>query len=364
MLTFFLGFLLAGTLFLAISLQKTYHHVPIKELKRQANQGDEISQIFYKVVAFGFSLDMFLWAVIGVSAGGFFVFLSKNLPWPVAVFGCISCIWFGFAWLPGSHITRPGVIIAKLVAKPLAMLLEWLHTPLVKLSDFIARFRPVTVHTGLYTKDDLLEFVELQKTQIDNRVKKRDLTLVSQTLLLGDKTIGDIMTPWRKVKKVATHDMVGPILMDELHTSGLTHFPVYQGGDKKDIVGTLNIADMFDAKQGGFVKDIMIKRAHYLHEEEKVSDAFSTLSETKHPLFIVVNTREEMVGVVSISEILTHMIGELPQNDFGNHHDRSAVSKKTQPKITHVDATINLDDESEIEPGAEEDDKTETEIDK
>lgn len=382
MLSLLFGIILAGILFLAISLLKTYHHVPVRELKRQANQGDEISQIFYRVVAFGFSLDMFLWVVIALTAGGFFVFLSKNLPWPVALFGCVACVWFGFAWMPGSHITKSGVVFARILAKPIAVILEWLHTPLTRTSNVIDRYRPVTVHTGLYTKQDLLEFVEQQKAQIDNRVSKKDLNLVIQTLLVSDKKVGDIMTPWRKVALVATHDMVGPVLMDELHKGGHTHFPVYQGGDKKDIVGTLDIADMLDAKEGGFVKDIMVKRVYYLHESDKVSEVFSALAETKHPLFLVINDKEELIGVLSLTEVLAHMVGDLPESEFGNHHDKSAVARKKQPKVAKVDETIELDDEEnveekpekvekkivekpdELEEETEKDEKTETEPEK
>lgn len=369
---FLVALLLAGIFLAAISLQKTYRHVPIRELKRQANQGDKISKLFYRVVAYDGSLDVLLWTVIGLSGAGFFVFVGHNVSWPVAFIVSVLTIWVAFAWLPGSHISRPGVVFARIMAKPLIIVLEWLHTPMVKIFRFISKYRPVTVHTGLYTKDDLMEFIDLQKTQIDNRIKKSELELMSQSLQLGDKKVGDIMTPWKQVKLVATHDAVGPILMDELHASGHTHFPVYEGSNKKDIVGVLDAADMLDAKKGGFVKDVMNKRVYYLHEDEMVSEAFNTFAETKHPLFIVISNREELVGVLSIAEVLLHMLGEIPSNEFGHHGDRAAVSKKKQPKPeVHVDAEVSINENAHIkedpkhEPAAKEkEEKTETKEDK
>jgi Mg2+/Co2+ transporter CorC len=363
MLTLLFGLLLAGILFLCISLQKTYHHVPVNELKRQANAGDEISKTFYRVAAYDLSLDLFLWILIGLSAGGFFVFMSKNFPWPLALFGCIACIWFGFAWLPGSHISGPGVFVAKIFARPLATILEWLHTPLSKTANHISRFRPVTVHTGLYTKQDVLDFVSQQRAQIDNRVSKHELDRVTHTLLAGDKTVGEIMTPWRSTKLITTHDMVGPILMDELHKTGHTHFPVYEGSDKKNIVGILDIADMLDAKEGGFVKDLMSKRIYYLHEEDKITDVFSALAETKQALFIVVSTKEELVGVLSITEVLQQMLGHVPESDFGHHGNREAVAKKRAPKVQHIDETIELEAEIESAPDIEPEPKPQPEVD-
>lgn len=360
MLTFLFGFLLAGLLFLSISLQKTYHHVPVKELKRQTKQGDQLSALFYRVVAYGVSLDLLLWIIIGITAGVFLVFLTKNYPWPVALFGSIATIWFGFAWLPSSHISRPGVLAAKASAKPMAWTLEWLHTPLTRLAHHISRFRPVTVHTGLYTKQDFLELIDQQEHQIDNRIHRRDLALAAQALLVSDKTIAEIMTPWNKVKKVATHDMVGPILMDELHKTHHAHFPVFQGGDKNDLVGILNIADMLDAKEGGFVKDIMTKRIYYLHEDEKVSDSFLILAQTKHPMFLVINDKEDIVGALSLTELLTQIVGDVPKSDFVNHDSKSAVVAKRKPKYKPVDAEIIVPDGDTEEKVPEELEKTET----
>lgn len=369
MLMFLIAFLLAGVLLATISLQKTYRHVPVRELKRQANQGDKISKLFYRVVAFDGSLDVLLWTVIGLSGASFFVFVGHNVSWPVSFIVSVLTIWIAFAWLPGSHISRPGVVFARIMAKPLVIILEWLHTPMVKVFRFISKYRPVTVHTGLYTKDDLMEFIDLQKSQIDNRIKKSELELVAQSLQIGDKKVRDIMTPWKKVKLVATHDAVGPILMDELHGSGHTHFPVYEGSNKKEVVGILDAADMLDAKKGGFVKDVMNKRVYYLHEDEKVSEAFTTFAETKHPLFMVISNREELVGILSIAEVLLHMLGEIPDNDFGHHADRSAVSQKKRPKPeVHVDAEVSIDENAHIkeesetkEASKEKEEKTETE---
>jgi CBS domain-containing protein len=174
------------------------------------------------------------------------------------------------------------------------------------------------------------------------------------------------MTPWRKLKKVATHDMVGPVLMDELHKSGYTHFPVYQGGDKKDIVGVLDIADMLDAKAGGFVKDIMTKRVYYLHEDEKVSEAFATIAKTKHPLFIVINDKEDFVGGLSMTEVLEHMLGRLPESEFTAHDSRSAVIEKHKPRLTKVDETVEITPDGEVatESAGEKEGKAETDEEK
>lgn len=367
MLTFIFAVLLGALMFGAISLLKTYRHVPMRELKRQANQGDDVSKLFYRVVAFDASLDALLWTFIGISSAAFFVLISKQLSWPLSLAAVATSVWFGFTWLPGSHISRPGVMLARVMAKPLVTVLEWVHTPFVKIARTISKFRPVTVHTGLYTKDDLLEFIDLQKSQIDNRISKNDLGFVTHALLMSDKKVADIMTPWKKVKKVATHDMVGPILMDELHAGGHTHFPVFEGSDKKNIVGILDIADMLAAKAGGFVKDIMMRRIYYLHENEKVSEAFTTFAETKHPLFMVISDREELVGILSLSEVLKQMLGELGSPGFEHHSDRAAVSKKRQPKVTHFDAELKVDangNESPDEPKPEAGPKTETKPEK
>lgn len=336
---FALGSLMALALFATISLLKTYQHVPLKELRRQARQGDHLAQVFYRVANHDRNTRLLLWLLVGLLASGFFMFLYTHLVWWLAFIIGTLVTWFGFAWLPGSHISRPGVWLARQLAGPLAWLLERLYGPLHRSSDAVARLRPVTVHSGLYTRSDLKDLLKQQGKQLDNRIAQHDLDSVLYALTMRDKSLGSIMTPLRKAKTLSAADTIGPIMLDELHATGHTHFPVYQD-DKKHIIGVVGLSDLIKAKTGGSIKSAMRGLVYYLHEEDSLGEALAILGKTKQPLFVVVNSNEAIVGVVSLTDLLSSAQGQLPSDDFNDHESLASVAAKQKRKHEQAKAEL------------------------
>lgn len=316
---------------LGISLQKVYHHVPLKELRRRARAKDPLAQVLYRAVAYGVSLRVLLWLLVSISAAAFFVTLSRSFTAWLAFFGCVALIWFGFAWLPSTRATNLTVQLTSWVTPALAWLLRYLHPVVDRLARFIRRHRPVQIHTGLYQKDDLLELISQQRSQTDNRMTKVELELASYALTFGDKLVREYLTPRRVVKTVSLMDSIGPVLLSELHDSGFSRFPVYEEKDD-NIVGTLYLHDLVDFNAGGRVRDIMNKKVYYIHEEQSLYDALQVFLKASHHLLIVVNSFEEFVGIITIEDVLEQIIGESIVDEFDKYDDMRAVAAKQAKK--------------------------------
>jgi len=80
MLGFIFGLLLAAISLILWTLDRTYQHVPSRELKRLARSGDEVAALLYRAVAYGMSLRLLL-------AGGALVFLVLALVCLVSAVG-------------------------------------------------------------------------------------------------------------------------------------------------------------------------------------------------------------------------------------------------------------------------------------
>lgn len=328
--------LLLGLLtLLAVSLQKTYNHVPPHELKRRAQRGDENARLLYQAVAYGTSLDLVLWIIIGLSSAGFFIALTRSMTAWLAFFGCVAVIWFGFAWLPNSRLTGVGEKVAHLVTPFVAWLMRQLHPLVNKAERSLSRFHPITVHTGLYEKEDLLNVINQQKIARHNRIDTNALEMAAHALTLGDKLIREHMTPRRAVKLVNAKDSIGPVLLDELHKSGLSRFPVV-GNEPDQIVGTLYLHDLVDHPNGQ-VKDIMSKSVYYVHEEKTLGQVLDAFIKTKHHLFVVVNNFEEIVGVISIEDVIEALVGKQIVDEFDQYESLRAVASK-EAKKDHTEA--------------------------
>lgn len=331
MLTFIIALICVALAFVALTLRKTYYYLPERELKREAKSGDYLGQVLWSAVAYGTSLQLLLWLLIGIFAAVGFVLFARVAP-PIFGFLAVALLlWLAFAWMPTTRLTRLGARLSVWFTPSIVWLLRWLHRPLDWFLSLAHRFYPAVVHTGLYQKDDLLELIANQKQQPDNRVPIEELELAERALTFDKVKIRNVLIPRKKVKAVGRGDAVGPILLDELHATGHSRFPVY-GKDTDDIVGTIHLISLNEAKQGGHVRDFMDKGVAYLHEGDTLADALHAVYTTKHQLFVVVNSFEEYVGIVTLEDVLHALVGHPVGDEFDAHHNRAAVAAKHPKK--------------------------------
>lgn len=342
--------LLAALTVTSVTLQKTYQKTPIKELKRRANKGDEVAKALYSAVTYGVSLQLLLWIILGISAGGFFVVLSISTPTWLALFGSIALLWLAFAWLPNTRVTDLSQRLAKQLAPAFAWIMARLYPLLKGAADFVHKHSRISVHTGLYQKEDVIELLEKQQHQPDNRMTADELKIVSSALTFSDKLIRDVMTPKRVVKMVRATDSIGPVLMSELHKSGFSRFPVYSDNPDK-VTGTLYLHDLVSVKAEGTVANKMKKTVYYVNEEKPLGHALQAFLKTKHHLFIVVNSFEEVVGIITIEDVLEQVVGKRIVDEFDRYDDLRAVAalqaKQEQKANKHA---VSPEPETDVEP--------------
>lgn len=338
MITFLLIVLLGALTLVGISVQKTYAKIPLKELKRRAAKGDEVAKALHAAAAYGVSLDVLLWIIIGVSAAGFFVVLTDWLPDWMALFGCAALLWFGFAWIPNAPVSGLSSRLAQRLAPGLAWLVERLYPFLRRVGSFAQKRAAITWHSGLYQKEDLVELLDRQAGQPDNRMTADELRIVKGALTYNDKLIREVMTPKRVMKTVKQDDSLGPLLLDELHKNGFSRFPVV-GDNPDEYVGVLYMKDLVAIKAGGIVSKHMKKPVYYVNEDRPLQHALQAFLRTKRHLFMVVNSFEEVVGIITIEDVLEQVVGKQIVDEFDKYEDLRAVAaleaKKAAQKHEH-----------------------------
>lgn len=315
----------------AVSLQRTYSRIPIKELKHRARHQDPLAVAMLRVSGYGHSLRAVLWFLIALTSAGFFVCVALSTPVWFALAASSILVWLGFVWLPAARITSISERLAAVCAPILVKVVGLLHPVIDWLTRVMRKYRPVHVHTGLYDRQDLIDLLKLQLVQPDNRIEQSELDIALNALTFGDDTVGQHLTPRRVVKAVAANESLGPIVMDELHQSGHSRFPVY--ADKTDnIVGTLYLRDLVHAKAGGTAQDLMKPGVAYVHEEQSLYDALQAILRTHRQLYIVVNSFEEYVGIITIEDVLETILGKPIVDEFDQYDDLRAVAARSARK--------------------------------
>ena len=334
----------------SVSLLKAYRRIPERELKRRAREGDELATGLYPAVAYGQSLTTLLWFVVGIANAVFFVVLVRNTPAWFAVSASALLIWTAFVWLPGREVTRLTAKVAVWLAPVFAWILNFAHPVIDGVIGLFGRFLPAGMHTGLYDRIDLLELLHYQHSQPDSRIHESELSIALHALSFSHRQIREVMTPRHDVKLVSAEEAVGPVLMSELHDSGFSRLPVYRGR-KGNIVGLVEVKALANARAGGQVQDVMQSDLHFVHEEQSLTDALQAVLKTRRQFFVVVNSHEEFVGVLTMGTVLEQVIGDPTVDEFAQYDDMHAVAARSlvlQPEP--IPEEVDVPQESAEEP--------------
>jgi CBS domain containing-hemolysin-like protein len=309
-----------------IVARKTYYYLPAREMKRRAEKGDELALKLYRAVGYGNSLSVLLWLYIGLTAATGLVLLAKQLSLGPSLIVVAVLLWLGFSLLPATRITRLGVWLTKMITPAVAWLLNLLQPILSRGAETVETRYIAGAHTKLFERADLVELVERQKFQTDNRLSEEELEIVRRALSFDEYKVRDVLTPRKQVKTILATDTIGPILIDELHKSGQDYVLVREK-PKGQVIGTLAFARL-NLQSKGRVADIMDRTVYYLHESDSLSEALHAFFITNHAMFIVVNSFEEFVGIISVEDVIKHLMGHVPGDEFDQYADPVAVAAR------------------------------------
>ncbi|MBX4197337.1 CBS domain-containing protein [Candidatus Saccharibacteria bacterium] len=325
--------LLAAVLVKCVLLYKLYSSVPVLELKRRARMKDKRAVALYKVASYESALDVLLWILGIASAVTLFIWSARTAWWLAAVVMVLTA-WL-VIWAPAPKPDGWAGALASLSARYQAALLSFLNPLLSRLGSWLPPAKQAHFHTGLYEKNDLLELLSKQNKQLDNRIAESDLRIAGGAMTFGDKVVSSVMTPRRQVKLVAATESVGPLLMDELHQSGHSRFPVVKDSTKSvlpQFAGTLYLRDVVGFDGTAKVKDLARKDVYFINEDSDLRQALDAFLKTHHHLLIVVNSFEEMVGVLSIEDVFEQIIGKPIIDEFDSYENLQAVAAKEAKK--------------------------------
>lgn len=309
-----------------IVARKTYFQLPVRELKRRAERHDTTARTLYRAAAYGNSLRGLLWLFIGLTAAGGLVLLAREIDVWISLLIIGPLLWIAFSLVPASRTTKFGTWLTVLITPFIAWLLNYLHPLLNRGADRVQRRYTAPGHTKLFEKEDLVRLIEHQQGQKDSRFTEEELEIAVRALSFDDYHVADIMTPRKKIKAVLAGDTLGPILINEVHESG-GELALVRETAKGPFVGSLRFSQL-GLESKGHVRDIMAPTVYYVHGADSLGEALHAFFVTNHPVFVVVNSSEEYVGVITVQHILRVLLGHFPGDDFDQYADLEAVATR------------------------------------
>ncbi len=292
----------------AVSTNKVFHHLPILELKRQARSGQSIAKALYRAANFGQSLQAFLLVIALFATGGSIALFFSNMPLWLALILSAFDIGLIFLWVPYSRLTSIETRLAVLLTPFISICMHYVQGPFDRLGRILHGYYDDDAIAGIYEVDDLLKVLDKQKTHPGNRIPVEDIDRARRALRFGSKTVGDIYVPRKAVIGVKPTDSVGPKLMDQLHKSGHTIFPVIEGKSEK-VVGIIRLEDIVNIKHSISISEIMNTDIHYVYDDALINNILDDFFESRGLIFVVENKFNEFVGIVTLQDVLRLITG-------------------------------------------------------
>lgn len=185
-----------------------------------------------------------------------------------------------------------------------------------------------------------LEYLVDQSGQILTDDEKK---LITNSLSFNEKRVEAIMTPRGVIETIPKGELVGPLLLDELHKTGHSRFPVIDG-DIDHVVGVLHIKELLTLtdKKTRTAEQAMDAHVYYINQDQTLDHALAAFIKTRHHLFIVVNGYRETAGILTLEDVMESLLGREIVDEFDLHDDlrvvaaRNAKSNNNPPHATNL----------------------------
>lgn len=292
-------------------------------LRYWARKGDEPSKALYPLKARGSAVLLTIELFRAIAISGSLVLLANWL-------------WGVLAWLIGTIILFVVfIVLSELYLRPVgtrllvilspallwtAQSLKIVMLPLGRVFDRFVEEQPMTL-----TRKELANLVNaVEPHQTD--LSADELRIIKYSMSFGEKTVHDVMTPRSVVTSVKEDAVLSPVLLDELHKTGHSRFPVFASDDDR-VVGVLYTKDLLDLKSHTKVQEIMHKPAHFVNENRELDHVLQAFLKTKQHLFLVVNEFAEVTGLITIEDIVEQILGKPIIDEFDRYDNMRDVAE-------------------------------------
>lgn len=303
----------------------------VRELKRQARAGNNDAKRVYPVRAYGMQLWILMWTVLGFLTtsiilllksvvGSAFLIILINVPLIVIL----------HAILPWSKRPKPSLHMAAVASPFLEWILRKTYPIMRRLEKWVGRWIQPEPFMLIQSKDELLEILRHNADEFD-KISKHELKIAENALMFGEKLVTEHMTPLNAVHFINAEEELTPVVIGELHDSGHSRFPVYSETNQ-NVVGTLYLRDAIRLKNPKPAKKVMREDVYYINEQQPLDYALHGFTKTRHHLFVVVNEFEDVVGVITIEDVIEQIVGHPITDEDDRFDDMRAVAKKNAAK--------------------------------
>ena len=153
--------------------------------------------------------------------------------------------------------------------------------------------------------DHLLKLID----EADGVLSGEQKLVITQASGWFDIAVKDIMTPAKAVVTIKEDEVLGPLVLDDLHKSGHIRFPV-TNGELSDVVGVLSLRELLDVTQksaSSTAKSEMHHDVLLIRDDVKLPKVLPKLMKSNLQFAVIANEDGEAVGIVTPQDALDYL---------------------------------------------------------
>lgn len=165
---------------------------------------------------------------------------------------------------------------------------------------------PAASRLQIGSREELAHLIDQAGAHLSHDQQK----LLLHSLKFDDRTVSEVMTPKGEIDTIDRRELLGPLVLDDLHKTGHSLFPVTDGGIDH-VVGVLSITGFLslDSKRSVTAEKAMMPHVERIGEAASLRSALKLFMRSHQHLLIVENDEGETVGVITLHDVVTALFG-------------------------------------------------------
>jgi putative hemolysin len=216
--------------------------------------------------------------------------------------------------------------------------IEWL---LSTTTDLLLRLLPLRSEPAAVT-DQEIGFM-LREGVAAGHIPQGETAIVEMALRLGDRRVSAVMTPRTQIEFLDLDDPEEEIRR-RIRDSAYSRFPVVRGGTHQ-LAGIVQVKDLMSASLDGqpFNLRAVLRPPLFLPNTVTVLRALEVFKSSGEPMALVVDEYGDLEGLVTLTDILEALVGELPE---AGETDPRIVKREDGTLL--IDGMVGLDELKQV----------------
>ena len=203
--------------------------------------------------------------------------------------------------------------------------------------------------SGPYASDDELRALDQDEGEQDDELEPEERAMIRSIFELADTIVREIMTPRPDMVTVSAAGDLGAVVATIIER-GYSRLPVHDPEDPDRIVGVVYAKDVLPLVAAGGIGDgstgwsHVVREPTFVPETKRCDELLRELQDGTVHLALAIDEYGELVGLVSIEDILEEIVGEI----VDEHDHEEPLVEPLDDGVLRVDARLGVDDLNDL----------------